>query len=165
MNRSRRPIAIGAFLPLRRQPPSHCSSCGQTRPETAGSKFFLLIILIAVEKSPSATHLIKLGISTSTGHLDTHFGFLQFKQRLASPTAISTAYPNATSVKLCRRTSGACLGMSLLFKSSFFFSFSGSDITHSYSEAACSSHLLVLRGMASSLMYVLRRCNNSDQST
>src|SRR5208283_2934072 len=128
MNRSRRPMAIGAPLPLRRQPPSHCSSCGQTRPETAGSKFFLLIILIAAAKSPSATHLTKLGISTSTGHFDTHFGFLQFRQRLASPRAISSSYPSATSVKLCRRTSGACLGMSRLFKSSFFFSFTGSDI-------------------------------------
>ena len=38
-HRSRRPMATGSSVSPTVQTPSHCDSCGQTRPQTAGSRF------------------------------------------------------------------------------------------------------------------------------
>ena len=85
--RSSRPIASGSpFLP-RMQSFSHCSSCGQTRPQTAGSAFFSLMVRMPAAKSPSATSPTKPGMSIPTGQPSTHPGFLQRRQREASSRA------------------------------------------------------------------------------
>ncbi len=69
--------------------PSHCVSCGHTRPHTAGSALDALSTAYAPSISPSATFAMNAGISIFTGHPLTQ-GFLgQFRQRFASFTAIS----------------------------------------------------------------------------
>ena len=80
--RSRRPMATGSpFLPST-QLLSHCSSCGQTRPQTAGRALVCLTVRIAAAKSPSATQPMKPGMSMPTGQPSTQPGFLQARQRV-----------------------------------------------------------------------------------
>ena len=88
--RSSRPMATGSpFLPST-QFLSHCSSCGQTRPQTAGSAFVRLIFLMPAAQSPSAMQSMKPGMSMPTGQPSTHPGFLQARQRAASWRARSS---------------------------------------------------------------------------
>ena len=54
-NLSSLPIAIASPLIPRIHLPSHCVSCGHTRPHTAGSADDSLIILYASAKLPSLT--------------------------------------------------------------------------------------------------------------
>ena len=88
-NRSSAPTASGSPLLPSRHSFSHWSSCGQTRPQTAGSAFFSRISRAAPAKSPAATSLTNPGMSTPTGQPSTHAGFLHCRQRLASATASS----------------------------------------------------------------------------
>ena len=89
--RSSLPIAIGSnFLPMTHEP-SHCDSCGQTRPHTDGRAELRLMTRAASSKLPSATKCTNCGISILTGQALTHCGFLQFKQRCASMIASSAS--------------------------------------------------------------------------
>jgi hypothetical protein len=54
---------------------SHCTSCGQTLPHTAGSAEYFPIILDASSILPFSISLINPGISIETGHPRTHFAF------------------------------------------------------------------------------------------
>src|SRR4030042_6096836 len=63
---------------------------------------------------------MKAGISTSTGHPSIHFGFLHWRQRLASSWANSGVYPKGTSLKFFALTFGSCSGIFCLGTFSFF---------------------------------------------
>ncbi len=76
------------FLPST-QLRSHCSSCGHTRPQTAGSALVCLTVRMAAPKSPAATLPRKPGMSMPTGQPSTQPGFLQVRQRAASSRASS----------------------------------------------------------------------------
>ena len=76
------------FLPST-QPRSHCSSCGQTRPHTAGRALVCFTVRMPAANSPSATYPTNAGMSTPTGQPATHPGFLQARQRAASSRASS----------------------------------------------------------------------------
>ena len=67
---------------------SHCVSCGQTRPQTAGSDELAEIILYASSNSPVFTLAINSGMDIFTGQPATHGLFLQFKHLVASATAV-----------------------------------------------------------------------------
>src|SRR3989339_511474 len=86
-NLSKLPMATDSCLIPRIHFSSHCSSCGQTRPQIAGRAFVSLFFLTDAAKSPLATWVKNPGISTSTGQPLTHWAFLHFKQRFASATA------------------------------------------------------------------------------
>ena len=119
--RSSRPMAIGApFLP-RMHIFSHCSSWGQTRPQTAGKAFVSLIFFTPEPKSRSTMHLMKPGILIPTGQPCRQSGFLHCRQREASETAISVGYPSATSSKFRTRSKGSCFGMCCRSRFSFVF--------------------------------------------
>jgi hypothetical protein len=81
------------------------------RPQIAGSRFLSLSVSYAPVKSPSATRLMKVGMSISTGQPSTHGLFLHSMHRSASCRAISTEYPHATSSNECRRTAGSTAGI------------------------------------------------------
>ena len=89
MNRSRRPMATGSNFFPSVQCFSHWLSWGQTRPQTAGSRFSLLMISSALSNSPALIAWMNRGIGTLTGQPVTHFGSLQFRHRPASVRAIS----------------------------------------------------------------------------
>ena len=89
----------------------HCFSCGQTRPQTAGSNDVSLMTDNAPTKSPAAAFARKPGISMATGQPCMQGLFAQFMQRDASSIAASFGKPNATSFILCERTFGSCSGM------------------------------------------------------
>ena len=82
-------MPTGSPLMPRTHLPSHWFSCGQTRPHTAGSAVEALSTSQAPSKSSAATRAIKAGMSIPTGQPDTQGLFLQLRQRLASPTAMS----------------------------------------------------------------------------
>ena len=76
---------------------SHCFSCGQTRPQTAGNELLALITLYAPCTSPASICLMKDGMSMLTGQPCTQPGFGQSRQRLDSRSAISGVRPWFTS--------------------------------------------------------------------
>ncbi len=117
-----------SFLPTMHLP-SHCSSWGQTRPQTAGRAFLSQSLAVAPEKSPSAMHLMNSGMSTDTGHPSTQDGFLHCKHRLASVIAISSVSPSGTSSKFLRLTSGSCSGILTRSIFSFFAIYSSVQLT------------------------------------
>jgi hypothetical protein len=65
----------------------HWTSCGQTRPHTAGRRLVSLMMSTAALKSPSRSFRMKPGMLTATGHPLTQGAFLQFRQRSASSIA------------------------------------------------------------------------------
>ena len=77
--RSSLPMDTASPLIPRRHFPSHCVSCGHTRPQTAGSALAC-----------------------------THFAFLQVRHLEASSIASSLLYPRHTSSKFVALTFGAC---------------------------------------------------------
>src|SRR5665647_296597 len=91
--------------------PSHWSSCGQTRPHTAGSALVSRTFLAAPRKSPSATRPRNEGMSMLTGHAPRQPGFLHMMQRAASIIAVSGVNPSGTSSKFVIRTAGSCSGI------------------------------------------------------
>ena len=83
-------MATGSpFLP-RVHTPSHCVSCGHTRPQMAGSEFALFTMAYARAKLPSATCSTNRGMGTPTGQPPTQGLLRQFRQRCASDTACSS---------------------------------------------------------------------------
>jgi hypothetical protein len=68
----------------------HWDSCGQTRPQTAGSAFFDFMIAMPSAYFFSFTHFMNVGIGTSTGQPVTHCGFGHDRHRLASSNASSS---------------------------------------------------------------------------
>ena len=82
-------MPTGSPLMPRTHLDSHCVSCGQTRPQTAGSEDCLFRISNAPSMSPLATFSMKAGMSICTGQAVTQGLFLQCRQRRASSTAIS----------------------------------------------------------------------------
>ena len=89
MNRSRLPIATDSIFLASTHDPSHWLSCGQTRPQIAGSVFVRFITFIASQKLPRAIWPMKPGMSMFTGQPCTQPGFLHARQRFASSTASS----------------------------------------------------------------------------
>ena len=85
------------FLPST-QCPSHCFSCGQTRPHTAGRLLFSLMMCMALPKFPIDNSWIQSGMSWLIGHPFLHCGTLQCRQRLASSIASCIVYPSLTSL-------------------------------------------------------------------
>ena len=80
-------MATGSpFLP-RMHLPSHWFSCGQTRPQTEGSRLSPLMAFSAPAQSSSRIFSMNCGMWTPTGQPSMHRGFLQSRQRLASATA------------------------------------------------------------------------------
>ena len=69
---------------------SHWSSCGQTRPQMAGSTFLSKSVWNAPSKSCRATWVMNVGMSISTGQPAMHGRFLHSMQRSASRTASSS---------------------------------------------------------------------------
>ena len=90
VKRSRRPIETGSPFFPRVHTPSHCVSCGHTRPQMAGSEFALFTMAYARAKLPSATCAINCGMGTPTGQPPTHGAFGHWMQRRASATASSS---------------------------------------------------------------------------
>jgi hypothetical protein len=83
-------MPTGSPLMPRVQTPSHWLSCGQTRPHTAGREEDCAMHLIGALKILGRDFCNKgSGIWMLTGQPATQGRFLQFRQRFASPTAIS----------------------------------------------------------------------------
>ena len=83
-------MATGSpFLP-RVHTPSHCVSCGHTRPQMAGSEFAVFTMAYARAKLPSATCSTIRGMGTPTGQPPTQGVFGHWMQRRASATASSS---------------------------------------------------------------------------
>ena len=68
----------------------HCVSCGQTRPQTLGSRLVRLMMAMASPSRPSAIALTKPGMSISTGHPATQGFAGHCRQRMASTRAIAS---------------------------------------------------------------------------
>ena len=66
---------------------SHWVSCGQTRPQIAGSGFAVRKIFAAPAMSPIATAWMNSGIGIFTGQPSTQIGSWQRRQRSASNSA------------------------------------------------------------------------------
>ena len=97
--RSSWPMATGSdFLP-RMHLPSHWFSCGQTRPQIAGSMESSRMVSRAPPKSFARICSIKRGMLMLTGQPSTQNGFLQLRQRSASASAISSVKPLSTGRK------------------------------------------------------------------
>ena len=88
-NLSSLPIETGSPLIPLIHLPSHCDSCGQTRPQTAGSADDSEITLYASSTFPVLTCSINAGILIATGHPLIHCAFLQLRHLLASSIASS----------------------------------------------------------------------------
>ena len=95
--------------------PSHCVSCGQTLPHTAGSELDCAITSDAPSISPFNISCIKAGIFIDTGQPCIHFAFLQLKHLAASAIASSSVYPRHTSSKFLALTSGSCSATATFF--------------------------------------------------
>ena len=109
--RSSRPMATGLNFAPTTQVASHCDSCGQTRPHTAGSALDVFRIWYERLMSRFCRAAMKPGISMPTGQPGTQRGFLQRRQRSASCSAPSRSSPSATSLKLWMRSSAGWCGM------------------------------------------------------
>ena len=87
---------------------SHCFSCGQTRPHTAGRALVSFRVFAASRNSPRSMFLMNLGILIPTGQPFMQVGLGQSRQRLASVTACSAVNPWFTSsLRLCERYSAS----------------------------------------------------------
>ena len=84
-------MAMGSCFTPRMQRCSHCSSCGQTRPHTAGKLVVSLSLAMAPAGSPSPISLMNAPMSMPTGQPSTHLGFLHWMHRLASIMAMSSS--------------------------------------------------------------------------
>src|SRR5665647_1949622 len=104
-------MATGSCFTPRTQSISHCSSCGQTRPQTAGKLVVSLSLAMAPAGSPAWMSWTKAGMSMPTGQPSTHLGFLHSRQRLAS--SMSMSYPRVTSSKLAARCFAGWQGISV----------------------------------------------------
>ena len=82
-------MATGSPFFARTQSFSHWSSCGQTRPQTAGSALSVFRIRFAAATSPSLILRMNCGICTSTGQPWRHGAVLHWRQRDASTAAVS----------------------------------------------------------------------------
>ena len=92
--------------------PSHCFSCGQTRPQTAGRLLVFLMVLMASSKFSRSMFLMNVGILMPTGQPFIQLGSAQSRQRFASSTACSRLRPCCTSsVKVVTRYSGVSSGI------------------------------------------------------
>ena len=91
---------------------SHCFSCGQTRPQTAGSAEVLFNTRAALRNSPRSMFLMNDGMLMLTGHPCIHVGLAQSRQRRASVMACSALSPIFTSsVRVVARYTGSSSGM------------------------------------------------------
>ena len=68
----------------------HWTSCGQTRPQTAGSREFSLMISRALANSPSAMAPTKSRMLMRTGQPSTHGALRHCRHRIASSRACSS---------------------------------------------------------------------------
>ncbi len=85
--RSRRPMLTGSpILPMTHLL-WHCTSCGQTLPQTAGRAFLVLMAAMPSAYFFSLMHLMNVGIGTSTGQPVRHIGFGQQRHLAASSCA------------------------------------------------------------------------------
>ena len=111
--RSRYPIATaGSFIFRWIHLLSHCFSCGQTRPHTAGRADVLFNTLAAARNCPRSMFLMNDGILMFTGQPSTQAGLPQSRQRCASRTAISLVRPMFTSsVRVVARYTGSSSGI------------------------------------------------------
>jgi len=123
-------MATGSsFLP-RMHTPSHWLSWGQTRPQTAGRLFRSQTLRMDLVNSPSLISRMNAGMSTETGQPSMQVGFLHWRHRSASRTAVSSSNPRGTSSKFRLRTSGFCSGIFCLGIFSFLvFSAMMSSVT------------------------------------
>ena len=80
-------MATGLPFLARMQTPSHCVSCGQTRPVTQGRALSFRRLSAAAAMSPSRRDLMNRGMSTRTGHPSTQKGLGHWMQRSASSIA------------------------------------------------------------------------------
>ena len=87
---------------------SHCFSCGQTRPHTAGRALVSFKVCAALRNSPRSIFFMNLGILIPTGHPLIQDGLTQSRHRFASVKACSSFNPKLTSsLRLCERYSGS----------------------------------------------------------
>ena len=85
--RSKRPMLIGSpILPMMHLL-WHCTSWGQTRPQTAGNAFLVLMAFMPSAYFFSLMALMNVGIGTSTGQPVLHIGLGQQRHLLASSRA------------------------------------------------------------------------------
>ena len=87
--RSKRPMPTGSPLRPRVHTPSHCVSCGHTRPQIAGSALASLTSAYASANSPWATFSMNWGIGTPTGQPSMQGALGHWMQRRASLMASS----------------------------------------------------------------------------
>ena len=104
-------MATGSPRLPRMQFASHCVSCGQTRPVTAGSALSESRLSAAALMFPSARKLMKRGMLTITGQPCTQCAFLHLRQRCASSIANCSGRPRLTSSKLPLRRRASCSGI------------------------------------------------------
>ena len=88
--RSSWPMAMGLPRLASTQAPSHCVSCGHTRPHTLGSRLSRRTTSRPRSQSRARMASMKWGMSTPTGQPCTHAGRAQSRQRFASSTASSS---------------------------------------------------------------------------
>ncbi len=92
--RSRRPMETALPRSLSDLPTVqgtwHWDSCGQTRPQTAGSRLFLRITSAAALKLPAAISRTNPGMSMRTGQPSTHGALRHCRHRVASRIACSS---------------------------------------------------------------------------
>ena len=121
---------------------SHCFSCGQTRPQTAGRADVSFNTLAAARNWPRSIFLMNDGMLMLTGQPSTQVGFAQSRHRLASVSAISLVSPRLTSSnRVVARYSGSSSGMTtrLMAARSLPLSLLLSSTRHSASRLVSSS--------------------------
>ena len=89
-NRSSRPIATGSSVSPTTHAPSHCASCGQTRPQIAGSRFVSVIVSYAPWGLFCVILRMKPGMSIPTGQPRMHGASGHNRHRSASRSASSS---------------------------------------------------------------------------
>ena len=142
---------------------SHCFSCGQTRPQTAGRALVSFKVLAASKNSPRSIFLIKVGILIFTGHPCIQVGFGQSRQRSASCIACSFVKPKLTSSKRVRlRYSGSnsfIFTRGISARSLFFLLLRSASRQGSARRAAINSSVVMiqLRGFIISSLYLYKR--------
>ena len=97
----------------RMQPPSHCVSCGQTRPVIAGRALSSRILAAAPSSRRRRSAATKSLILTPTGQPRVQVGLAHSRQRIASMVAPRRSKPRLTSSKLrarARPAARACAG-------------------------------------------------------
>ncbi|OAV63369.1 hypothetical protein Barb4_05283 [Bacteroidales bacterium Barb4] len=127
---------------------SHCFSCGQTRPHTAGSALVSFNTLAASANCPTSIHLIKEGMLMFTGQPSMQVGLAQSRQRCASSCDCSAVKPKFTSSLRTRlryaASSSFIFTRGISVRSLFFLLLRNASLQGSARRAAVSSCAVIV---------------------